>query len=108
MKAATIQTLHVTIRESADALKDHADSVITRLLAACMVDKQAGNVVSVRIAALRCLREFPGALRTELLLPYKRSVMTKLIPVLDDPKRTVRKEAVDCRGRWYALDEPEE
>ena len=27
--------------------------------------------------------------------------------ILDDPRRNVRKEAVDCRAAWLALDEPE-
>lgn len=28
--------------------------------------------------------------------------------VLDDPKRYVRKEAVDCRAKWSGMDEPDE
>lgn len=104
MKAATIETLHITISESADALKEHVSSVITRLLSACSI--AGGNPPRIRISALRCLKAFPGALRGELLLPYKRQVMKMLAPVLDDPKRTVRKEAVDCRVKWWALDEP--
>jgi len=31
-----------------------------------------------------------------------------MMTVLDDPKRTVRKEAVDCRSAWLNMDEPEE
>ena len=104
VKAATIETLHITISESSDALKEHVSSVITRLLSACSV--VGGNSPRIRISALRCLKAFPGALRNELLLPYKRQVMKMLSPVLDDSKRTVRKEAVDCRVKWWAMDEP--
>ena len=28
--------------------------------------------------------------------------------VLDDPKRHVRKEGVDCRAAWFNMDEPED
>ena len=28
--------------------------------------------------------------------------------ILDDPRRNVRKEAVDCRAVWLALDEPDD
>lgn len=28
--------------------------------------------------------------------------------VLDDPKRHVRKEAVECRSAWLNMDEPED
>jgi DNA repair/transcription protein MET18/MMS19 len=31
-----------------------------------------------------------------------------MMTVLDDPKRNVRKEAVDCRSAWSNMDEPEE
>jgi len=31
-----------------------------------------------------------------------------MMTVLDDPKRNVRKEAVDCRSAWLHMDEPEE
>ncbi|KAI5804937.1 RNAPII transcription regulator C-terminal-domain-containing protein [Geopyxis carbonaria] len=112
VKLATIETLHVTVRESADALKEHVSSVITRLLSACSFEtgdkEKSSNPPRVRISALRCLKSFPGALRGELLLPYKRQVMKKLLLVLDDPKRVVRKEGVDCRSKWFAMDEPEE
>lgn len=95
VKAATIETLHVTIKESADSLKEHVSSVITRLLNACTLETEGSAVLNpprVRTAALRALRSFPGSIRGELLLPYKRQVLKRLLPVLDDPKRTVRKE----------------
>ncbi len=100
VKAATIETLNVTIRESADSLKEHVSSVITRLLRTCIPeDEGKKNPPRVRIAALRCLRAFPGTLRGELLLPYKRQVMRRLLPVLDDPKRAVRKEVSEPRSQ---------
>jgi len=105
VKAATIQTLHITVTDSSDVLKEHVSSVISRLLAACS-SRNASNPPRIRMAALRCLRSFPAALRNELLLPYKRQVLKMLGPVLDDPKRAVRKEAVDCRVKWFSMDEP--
>lgn len=108
VKEATLETLHITISESAGSLREHVSSVINRLLSACTGNASAGNPPRVRIKALHCLRAFPGALRGEFLLPYKRQVLKTLLVVLDDPKRTVRKEAVDCRVKWWALDEPSE
>lgn len=69
--------------------------MITRLLNACTLETEGSGVLNpprVRTAALRALRSFPGSIRGELLLPYKRQVLKRLLPVLDDPKRTVRKE----------------
>ncbi|KAI5850424.1 RNAPII transcription regulator C-terminal-domain-containing protein [Morchella snyderi] len=105
VKLATIDTLIVTVNESADAVKEHVASLVGRLLSACG-DREA-NPPRVRAKALRCLAAFPGALRGELVLPYRRQVVKGLVGVLDDPKRGVRKEAVDCRAKWFAMDEPE-
>jgi len=101
IKLATIDTLQITVSESADVLQEHVSSVISRLLT-------AGGSPAVRIKALRCLKAFPGAMRNELLLPYRRKVLRELVKALDDKKRDVRKEAVDCRVKWWALGEASE
>jgi len=106
VKSATLETLHITIMESSDAVKEHISSLTTRLLNSCTNREQ--NPPRVRAAALRCLRGFPGAVRSELLLPYRRQVTRSLVVALDDPKRNVRKEAVDCQAKWYSLDVPED
>lgn len=82
-------------------LQEHVSSVISRLLA-------AGGPPVVRIKSIRCLKAFPGAMRNELLLPYRRRVLRELVKFLDDKKRDVRKEAVDCRAKWWALGEASE
>ncbi|KAI9846526.1 MAG: hypothetical protein M1837_003947 [Sclerophora amabilis] len=107
VKAATIDTLMVTVRENPKAVEGHVSSLIARLL-----DNSSGKDGSapprVRLAALQCLQIFPTAFRHEVLLPYKKQVNRKLIEVLDDPKRHVRKEGVDCRAAWFRMDEPDE
>ncbi|KAF8435281.1 RNAPII transcription regulator C-terminal-domain-containing protein [Terfezia claveryi] len=111
VKLATLSTLSITILESANALQAHVSSLITRLLATATYHRDLGNPGAprrVRKEALSCLRIFPGTLRNELVLPYKRQVVRGLVACLDDPKRGVRKEAVECRARWAQLDEPGE
>jgi DNA repair/transcription protein MET18/MMS19 len=39
----------------------------------------------------------PNIVRYDVLHPYKSTVIRELSKVLDDPKRLVRKEAVDAR-----------
>lgn len=65
-------------------------------------------IQKVRYNALVCLRGFPGKVKESTLLPYRRAVTRGMMTVLDDPKRNVRKEAVDCRSAWLNMDEPEE
>ncbi|KAF8421458.1 RNAPII transcription regulator C-terminal-domain-containing protein [Tirmania nivea] len=109
VKLATLSILSIIILESTNALQAYISSLIMRLLTTATYYGDRGNCGAprrVRKEALRYLRIFPGTLRNELVLPYKRQVMRGVC--LDDPKRGVRKEAMECRARWAQLDEPEE
>ncbi|KAI9781234.1 MAG: hypothetical protein M1835_004338 [Candelina submexicana] len=106
VKAATIDTLAVTIGENSKAVEGHVSSLINRLLSTAR-GKQF-NSPKVREIALRCLCMFPRKFRNETLLPYKKQVTKNLMTILDDSKRVVRKEAVDCRAAWFNMDEPDQ
>jgi DNA repair/transcription protein MET18/MMS19 len=66
----------------------------------------ATDMPTVRRLAVRCLFLMPGHIsegsgsRPNPLLTLKRDVLQGLLKVLDDPKRDVRKEAVDARAAW--------
>ena len=105
VKAATIKTLTVVSQENPGAVEGHAGSLVSRLLVCVTVSKV--NSANVRHNALRCLRMFPGRVKGSKLLPYKDQVTRGLLDVLDDPKRHVRKEAVECRATWFNMDEPQ-
>lgn len=51
----------------------------------------------VRIAALRYLAVLPSLVKYDVLHPQKATVLRELAKALDDPKRAVRKEAVEAR-----------
>ncbi|KAG0260460.1 hypothetical protein DFQ27_003517 [Actinomortierella ambigua] len=61
------------------------------------------NTMKVRVAALQCLGELAKDLPFTALVPYKQQVLKDLERVLDDKKRFVRREAVECRSLWFAL-----
>lgn len=105
VKAATIQTLAVVSQENPGAVEGHVGSLVSRLLICLTFTKI--NSANVRHNALRCLRTFPGRVKGSTLLPYKDQVTIGLLDVLDDPKRHVRKEAVECRATWFNMDEPQ-
>ena len=52
----------------------------------------------MRIAALKYLSVLPTLVRYDVLHPSKPVVIRELGKVLDDPKKSVRKEAVDTRS----------
>ena len=106
VKAATIDTLSTVVAENPQAAESHVNSLITRLLAAA--GDRKGNPPKSRQAALRCLKMFPGKVKESTLLPFRSKVTWGLgRGMLDDPKRGVRREAIDCRAKWSGLDEPE-
>jgi len=45
----------------------------------------------------------PGIVRHDLLQRHKALVLKELAKALDDPKRSVRAEAVDTRTKWCIL-----
>lgn len=54
----------------------------------------------MRISALKFLQKIPSIVRYDILHPSKASVIKELGKAADDPKRVVRKEAVDARVAW--------
>ena len=55
------------------------------------------DVQRVRIAALKYLAVLPSLVKYDVLHPQKSTVLRELANALDDPKRSVRKEAVEAR-----------
>lgn len=142
VRAATLETLAVIIRDNGVSVIDecgHVQSLVTRLLntaaytpspaptpslnAAGAAKAGTVNPSRLRVEALKCLFLLaqaphpdapaiarPGKLSP--LLPVKAQVLRALRMVLDDPKRDVRKAAVDARGAWLRgvddLDEEED
>ncbi|KAI4202363.1 MAG: hypothetical protein LQ350_002581 [Teloschistes chrysophthalmus] len=105
VKAATIDSLIVVCRESPVAVEGHAKSLTARLAQAGGDERK--DTAKVRFNALRCLQIFPGRVKESVLLPLKANIIRGILPSLDDPKRHVRKAAVECRAAWSNLGEPD-
>lgn len=121
VKAATLETLSVLIRDSGVQAIDesgHLESLISRLLKTATYSKSANKGKSsssnnsnssgrIRAQALHCIflvaqasSVFEATGKPSPLLPLKDNVLRSLRVILDDPKRDVRKAAVDARGAW--------
>ena len=99
LRANTINTLYVMTMESPEIVAPYAEKMIPILLK--QIEVTQSNPVSVRIASLRCMAIIPTHLTFSTIEPLQKTVIRGLAKALDDPKRTVRKEAVDCRHAWY-------
>lgn len=127
VRAATLDTLAVIIRDNGVTTIDkcgHVHSLVQRLLKTTVARPGSGvvNPPRLRVDALKCLyllatrqtsgesgnAKIPPAISP--LLPEKAQVLRSLRAVLDDPKRDVRKAAVDASTAWFrgVDDAPEE
>jgi DNA repair/transcription protein MET18/MMS19 len=101
-KASTLTIFESVLMHNPEAVSEHTASLITRLLNCTTAPV---NTAKVRAKGLQCLALVPKQLKTELVVPYRRQVVKKLMVSLDDKKRDVRAEAVRCRSAWLGLDE---
>ena len=113
VKVATLETIAVVIAINPSALEEsgHVPALVKRLLGTAAIPKSkyrntvVASVPQARKLAVRCLFLMSAHIsgnrsRPNPLLPLKREVLQHLMNVLDDPRRDVRKEAVDARGAW--------
>lgn len=104
-KASALAIFESVLMHDPALVAEHAASLITRLLNCTAAP---ANTAAVRARALQCLALVPRQLKREAVVPYRRQIVKRLMAVLDDRKRSVRSEAVKCRGAWLALEEAEE
>ena len=128
VKLATLEMLGVVIAKSPAALQEtgHVTALVKRLLSTSMLpsghakasrqsmktdpmQRPPGQAIAaeesipkVRQMAVRCLFLMPGNITglPNPLLAVRSDVLKSLGKILDDPKRDVRKEAVDARAAW--------
>ncbi|KAH9041287.1 ARM repeat-containing protein [Lactarius pseudohatsudake] len=80
-------------------ITEHASS-----LASIMLQNSAASEMAdtrVRVGALKYLAVLPKIVRYSVLHPQKATVLRELARASDDPKRAVRKEAVEARTSWF-------
>jgi DNA repair/transcription protein MET18/MMS19 len=100
LRANAINTVYVMVMESPEIMSSHLESMIPALLK--QIEISPSNPMDVRISSLRCLAIVPTHLSLESINPFRKEVIRQVGTILDDPKRAVRKEAVDCRHAWYS------
>ncbi|KAG0281713.1 hypothetical protein BGZ95_000053 [Linnemannia exigua] len=102
LKSSTIETFQIITKDAPGLMAEHL-STLTPLLLSLTNAKDPANTMKVRTAALKCLGAQPKSLPFTALRPYKAQVLKELEKCLDDRKRIVRREAVECRSQWFTL-----
>ncbi|KAF9334528.1 hypothetical protein BG006_001993 [Podila minutissima] len=102
LKSSTIETFQIITKDAPGLMAEHL-ATLTPLLISLTNSQDLANTMKVRIAALKCLGAQPKSLPFTALRPYKAQVLKELEKSLDDRKRLVRREAVECRSQWFTL-----
>ncbi|KAF9362709.1 hypothetical protein BGX34_005646 [Mortierella sp. NVP85] len=102
LKTSTIETFQIITNDAPALMAEHL-STLTPMLIGLANANDSTNTLKVRMAALKCLGAQPKSLPFTALRPYKARVLKDLEKSLDDRKRLVRREAVECRSQWFAL-----
>ncbi|GAA5803787.1 Dos2-interacting transcription regulator of RNA-Pol-II-domain-containing protein [Helicostylum pulchrum] len=101
LKVSTLETFELAVSEAADVIAPQVRTILPSLLE--LLEDTTHNSIRVRVAALTCLGQFPAYISKDSLAPHASFVLKQLKKPLDDKKRIVRKEAVDCRSKWYTI-----
>ncbi|RIA93901.1 Dos2-interacting transcription regulator of RNA-Pol-II-domain-containing protein [Glomus cerebriforme] len=104
LKSSTIDTFYIISGDASRIISEHVSSLVPLLLSSTKPDK--GNTMQVRISALQCLGILPDHVSFDVLFPFKSKILRELSTALDDKKRLVRKQAVDCRSKWFLFTGP--
>ncbi|WVN87024.1 uncharacterized protein L203_102200 [Cryptococcus depauperatus CBS 7841] len=82
-------------------LHSSATALVQSLLSTSLVETDVPTSAKVRQSALTALAVIPDIIRFETLHKDKGQVIKELGKAVDDKSRDVRKEAVECRAKWF-------
>jgi len=104
IRAHAVDTIHAVASDESsmqtELIEEYAYTIVNALLQNS--DAQRTKSSQLRCSSLRCIGILPSTVKYSVLHPYKQKVVSQLGRFIDDPKRRVRKEAVDARSNWLA------
>lgn len=94
---SALTTVKNVLEQNKDTTIEYIDSLISNLSGLVAHQK-----MSVRMTCLQCLTIL-STYPTYIVEPRRVGVIRVVKPALDDKKRFVRKDAVQCINAWYML-----
>jgi DNA repair/transcription protein MET18/MMS19 len=88
------------LSEATDVMATHINTLLPAFISLTGPNEHS---MKVRIAALKCIELVSTKISRDLLLPHVKSTLKAIAVPLDDKKRLVRKQAVECRESWYLI-----
>lgn len=102
LRANVIDTLAILAKELPTEMAASVSSIVLKVLKCIAGGSNAGSgVIKLRLASLAYLATLPATVEYSVLHPQKVLVLKELGTAVDDPRREIRRAAVDCRSRWF-------
>ncbi|KEI36566.1 uncharacterized protein L969DRAFT_90937 [Mixia osmundae IAM 14324] len=101
--ANVLDTFAMLALTAPESVIPHVSILVNALIRSCTLTAKSDSATAAaaRISALKCLAAFPDMVPYLKLHPQKATVLRALGKAVDDPRKPVRKAAVDCRSKWY-------
>ncbi|KAI9483867.1 MAG: Dos2-interacting transcription regulator of RNA-Pol-II-domain-containing protein [Benjaminiella poitrasii] len=100
LKLSTLDLFQFALNEATETM---ATYIITLLPAFISLIDLSRSPMKVRISALKCIELVATKISRDVVLPYVKDTLKAVAMALDDRKRLVRLQAVECRESWYLL-----
>ncbi|GAA5981336.1 hypothetical protein JCM11641_005289 [Rhodosporidiobolus odoratus] len=104
LRANVVDALSVLVKEVPTDVENSIGSVVAKVLKGLTseVGQGAGRgAVNLRLSSLDFLGTLPSHVPYLTLHSQKATILKELGKAVDDPRRDVRRSAVDCRGKWF-------
>ncbi|GAA5933513.1 Met18p [Sporobolomyces koalae] len=109
LRSNVIDTLGILVREVPETLEPSISSIALKTLKSATTSSSSPNgpdpnspgSVKLRLSCLQFLGTLPAHIPYLTLHPQKTVILKSLGQAIDDPRRDVRRAAVECRSKWF-------
>ncbi|KAI7904266.1 Dos2-interacting transcription regulator of RNA-Pol-II-domain-containing protein [Cokeromyces recurvatus] len=100
LKLSTLDLFQFALNKATDKMGTYLISLLPALTSLIYPERSS---IKVRISALQCIKCIAEKMPRDIVLPYVKDTLKVIAAALDDKKRLVRLQAVECRESWYLL-----
>ncbi|EDO18263.1 hypothetical protein Kpol_1039p12 [Vanderwaltozyma polyspora DSM 70294] len=104
VKISALETLIHSSEKNGVLITEYFNSILPLTLK--LLNKHSSNIAKVRLLALELLQILAATVPLNYSIAVKDEVLRSLVPILDDPKRIVRRQCVNARQKFYELGQP--
>lgn len=100
LKLSTLDLFEFALTQATDVMTEHISALLPAFIALIGPHERS---MRVRISALKCIDLVCRNVSRDVVLPYVKDTLKAIAIPLDDKKRLVRKQAVECRESWFLV-----